>query len=490
MAKRRKNGAGTVRLRTDGRWEGRVVVGYDENGQPKTKSVLAKTKKECLEKLEVLKAQVGKPKKDKLSPEMPFADWLEYWYTTCVKDRLRPNTQAGYESRMRLHIIPELGAIPLNKLTQNDLQQFYTQLKQGGRKRYTDFYGQGLSDRMVRSCHACCRTALEKAVEEKLIRVNPAVGCKLPPKKAKEMQVLSHEEMRRFLIQAKEEGYYEPFLLELSTGLRRGELLALQWDDLNFETGELRIDKQVARTRQGLTVMEPKTKATVRTIVLPRPVVEVLREHRQVTDSRWMFPSPVKEDSPLDPSSCRSRMQLILEHAGCKKVRFHDLRHTFATMAIEYGMDFKTLSTVIGHESVATTLDIYTHITDDMQRQAAVSIDRLFGGEGEPCKAEAPKTATSDEFTPYKGNRRRAGTGYVKQIGPNTWEGRYSPVWPDGKKHARNIYAKTEAECEEKLAALIVQMKAEIKAAKEVAKEGAKAKGKSGKKSKKANSAL
>ena len=108
----------------------------------------------------------------------------------------------GYESRIRLHIAPEIGNIPLNNLAQNDLQQFYARLKKNGQKTLTEQCGEGLSDRMVRMCHATCRTALEKAVQDGLIRTNPAIGCKLPPKKAREMQVLDRGELQRFLIQA------------------------------------------------------------------------------------------------------------------------------------------------------------------------------------------------------------------------------------------------------------------------------------------------
>ena len=182
---------------------------------------------------------------------------------------------------------------------------------------------------MVRMCHATCRSALEKAVQDGLIRVNPALGCKLPPKKAREMQVLTREELQRFLIQAKFEGYYEVFLLDLATGLRRGELMALQWDDLNFKTGVLNVNKQVYDVRGQLQISTPKTKNSVRKIVLPPAVVEVLREYKKTVDSRWMFPSPVKEDCPITPGVVRRRLQLILEHAGCKHVRFHDLRHPY-----------------------------------------------------------------------------------------------------------------------------------------------------------------
>jgi len=463
VARKRKAGDGTVRQRKDGRWEGRIVIGYDDNGYPKTKNVLAKTKKECVEKLQNLKEDCGGLKPEKVRPEMPFGDWLTYWYENHSKPKIRPTTQETYESRIRLHIIPEIGSIPMNKLTQNDLQQFYGRLKKSGRKRFTDKYGEGLSDRMVRMCHATCRSALEKAVQDGLIRVNPAIGCKLPPKKAREMQVLTREELQRFLIQAKFEGYYEVFLLDLATGLRRGELMALQWDDLNFKTGVLNVNKQVYDVRGQLQISTPKTKNSVRKIVLPPAVVEVLREYKKTVDSRWMFPSPVLEDLPLNPGSVYDRLQLILEHANCKQVRFHDLRHTFATLALQNGMDVKTLSAMLGHVSAATTLDIYTHSTSDMQHAAARKIDCGIGKAelpDEPApQANAPAIV---DFQPYMGKVRKPGTGCISQINDHLFEGRYSPTWIDGKKHARNVYAHTREECEEKLKVLIAEMKAEL----------------------------
>lgn len=469
MAKRRKQGEGTLRLRKDGRWEGHVVVGYDDKGLPITKNVTAKTKTECAKKLEALKEQYGKPT-EKVNPDMPFGEWIDFWYRTYCKHTIRVTTQQEYENRIYKHIIPEIGKIPLNKLTQSDIQQFYARTKSGGRKIHTEIYGTGLSDRVIRAIHANCRSALEKAVQEGLIRINPAIGCKLPPKKSREMKVLTPSEIVRFLDRAKEEGYYELFLLELGTGMRRGEILALKWSDLNFTTGELRIERQVNVFNGEQIISEPKTKASIRTIILPPSLLQILSEYKKTVDSEWIFPLPIDSSKTRHPSAVRKRLQIMLERAGCPKVRFHDLRHTFATMALENGMDVKTLSTTIDHVSSETTIDIYSHITDTMQRQAAAKIDRQIGGSD----AEIPRgeervrvDILPPDFEPYKPKCRKSGTGCVTMINDHLFEGRYTPTNAYGKRESHNIYAKTREECEEKLALMITQVKADIKAEKE-----------------------
>jgi integrase len=473
MSKKRKNGAGMLRKRSDGRWEARIVVGYNEKGLPITKNVTALEKAKCIEKLEMLRKEVGLIQRNTIKSDMNFGEWLDFWYRQYCKMTIRPTTQATYENRIYNHIIPEIGKIPLSKLTQNDLQQFYARLKKSGRLQYTDSLGEGLSDRMVRSCHGVCRTALDKAVQESLIRENPAIGCKLPPKKSREMQVLSPEEMQRFLIQARYDGYFEILLLALTTGMRRGEIMALQWDDLNLDTGELNIRRQVYYVKGEMIISEPKTKSSVRTIILPKSVVKVLAELKKAVKSRWMFPSPVKEDMPRNPHTVYKKMQLVLERSGCKKIRFHDLRHTFATTALANGMDVKTLSAIIGHVSAKTTLDIYLHSTDTMQRQAANKIDRgICKSKGisdntESVPEESRKEPPRAKFEPVKGKYRKPGTGCITKINDRLYEGRYSPKGADGKRIARNIYAKTEKECEKLLAELIVKMKAEIQAEKE-----------------------
>lgn len=276
------------------------------------------------------------------------------------------------------------------------------------------------------------------------------------------MKVLTPEEIQRLLIQAREDGCYELLLLELSTGLRRGEICALQWNDLNLKTGALQVERQVHRVRGELVVSPPKTKAGRRTVLLPAPVLNVLKAYKTVSTSRWMFPSPVKEDSPMDPAAVRKRLSTVLKRANCKRLRFHDLRHTFATASLEHGMDVKTLSTIIGHVSSSTTLNIYAHVTDEMQRTAAAKIDRgIIKSEAAQEGDTAPRNPPPSTFQPYKGQRRKPGTGCISQINDHLWEGRYSPT-VSGKRVARNVYACTEEECEKKLAQLIREMKQEI----------------------------
>ena len=386
MARKRKNGEGTVRLRKDGRWEGRIVIGYDENGLPKTKNVLAKTKGECIEKLKALKNTITPDTPIKLKADMPFGEWLDYWYETYCKPNARPATQRTYEGYIRLYLHPRLGSIPLNKVTTSDIQQMCTWMMTEARVDQKNG-DSGLSDSQVINCYSLCDRVLEKAVAEKLIVRNPAKGCKLPPNRPKEMKVLSREDMQKVLIQAKEENYYELFLLEFATGLRLGELMALQWDDVDLVTGELRINKQVNLVGSKLVISEPKTKAAVRTLILPPSVRKVLAEYKTRVNSRWLFPSPKKDDLPIIPSAVSRRLHTLLEHAGCEQVRFHDLRHTFATNALAHGMDIKTLSTILGHVSSATTLNTYSHVTDEMRQRAAVKIDQGI------AKAEVQDTA-------------------------------------------------------------------------------------------------
>lgn len=469
MAGKRKAGEGTVRERSDGRWEGRVVTGYNEKGLPITKSVFGKTKRECESKLDELKEKLSATSV-KIVPEMSYGAWVDHWYQTYVKETLKENARATYENRIYKQIIPKLGDVRLNQVTTGTLEKFYSDLKKNGRLSKQDIYGDGIADSTIRSIHAHCLASLEKAKNEGLIRTNPGEHCKLPPKKNHEVEVLTPAEMQRLLIQAQEDGFYEMFLLDLSTGLRRGELLGLQWDDIDFKKGELKVSKQVRYVNKTLKITEPKSEASNRTLVLPKELLEVLKEYKQRVKSKWLFPSPVKsEDVPRDPTACRKSLDKILERAGCKHVPFHALRHTFATQSLRYGMDIKTLANVIGHESVETTLNVYSHVTDEGMRSAAKAIDKaLSSAVGASDSASAyddddygkPEKPPMEVFEPYKGKKRKSGTGYVKQLSAKCWQGRYTPT-VNGKRISKNVYGATEAECKAKLEQMIIDMKAE-----------------------------
>ena len=198
----------------------------------------------------------------------------------------------------------------------------------------------------------------------------------------------------------------------------------------------------------------------------------ILADMKKSKTCEWIFPSPVKEGEPRNPTAIHRRFKLILERSGCKNIRFHDLRHTFATMALENGMDVKTLSDMIGHISAETTLNIYAHITDTMRAQASVKIDRKIGGTDAPmpeAKEELRQVQTSnvdENFEPWQPKYRKPGTGCVYQINDTLWEGSFYPRMPDGKRKKFNVYAKTREECEKLLAEMIAEKKAEIAAEK------------------------
>ena len=472
MSKRRKNGEGAVIHRSDGRWEGRLFVGYDEKGNPKTKSVLAETKTECLKKLEALREDQARnsgklPKQ--CSPDMSFGDWISLWYELYKKPALRPNTRTGYENSIYKHILPALGQVQLEELTPAMLQKFYAELKSAGRLRETERFGPGLSDRSVRACHEVIRMALDRAVEERLLHSNPADACKLPPKHRKEMKVLHKDEIQRFLIQAKEEGFYEMAVLELSTGMRRGEICALQWDDLDLNTGALNVKRQVYRAEGELKISQPKTKSALRTVILPPAVLEILKERKRQVNSKWIFPSPVNPEAPCSPDAVRKKLKRSLEHAECENVRFHDLRHTFATAALEHGMDVKTLSAIIGHVNSATTLNVYSHVTDQMRKQAAEKIDAGIGACEEPggdlprVPSEDEKVSAAKAFEPFKGSRRKPDTGCLHQINDHLFEGRYTPTNAQGKREVHTVYAPTREEVEPLLEQMIEEVRERIK---------------------------
>ena len=332
MPKRRANGEGNIRKRKDGRWEGRYTAGYDlESGKRIIKNVLGKTQAEVKEKL---KAAISESQRLDVSKAGNYtvASWVRTWYEVYAEPRIRPNTKAYYANYIENHIIPGIGSIPLDKLTTIQIQRFYNDLQKSGRvqrKNFPELKDKSLSPRVVRGVHTLLHNCLEQAVAERLILSNPAQGCKLPQLEKREMKILPQEKIGMYLAEAERRGLLAAFYLELTSGLRRGELLALQWADLDVESKTLSVTKQVNRINGELVVSPPKTRNSVRTMALPQQAVDLLiAEHKKHPTNPYLFPSP-KTGTMYDPDAFRRTHDKILKAIGAEHIRFHDLRHPY-----------------------------------------------------------------------------------------------------------------------------------------------------------------
>ena len=381
MPKRRANGEGNIRKRKDGRWEGRYTVGHDpETGKAIIKNVLGKTQAEVKEKLkkaigENVGIDYGRAK------TYTVGNWLEVWYENYAKIKMRPSTYLTYHGYIENHIKPQLGKIPLNDLTTLHLQQFYKKLLAEGRVERIEAQKQpkGLSTKTVRNIHQMIGSAYNLAIEQRLVTKNPTQGCALPKVEHKEMKTLTADQLSAFFQEARDSGVYELYYLDLATGLRRGELLGLKWTDVDLDRGVLKIQRAISR-QNGKVVEAPlKTKNAYRTLPLSADAIDVLMQQRRKTgNSEWVFPSPT--GGPMSPDSVLHMLQRVLKRAGLPKVRFHDLRHTFATLALQNGVDIKTVSGMLGHFSAGFTLDTYAHVTTSAKREAAKTMGSILSG--------------------------------------------------------------------------------------------------------------
>lgn len=332
MPKKRANGEGSIRKRKDGRWEGRYTAGCDPTtGKPIHKSVLAKTQSEAKEKLKQAIAEAEKLDMSR-AKSYTLGAWIKLWYEVYAEPRLREKTKDYYLNYIDNHIIPELGNTPLEKLTTIQIQKFYNDLQKSGRiQRYTHIKlkDKGLSTRVVRGIHTLLNNCLEQAVAERLLLANPAKGCRLPKLEKREMKILPEDKIGPYLAEAERRGLLAAFYLELTTGLRRGELLALLWTDLDVKNMTISVSKQVNRLNGELMVSQPKTPNSIRKLAIPQRAVELLvEEHSKHPHSPYLFVSP-KTGTMFDPDSFRHTHEKILKAIGAEHIRFHDLRHPY-----------------------------------------------------------------------------------------------------------------------------------------------------------------
>ncbi len=376
--KRRPQGDGTIRKRSDGRWEGRIIIGHKKNGSPIFKSVFGKTQKSALKQLHQL---IDLYRDVDLTEEcrMTLGEWLDKWLDEYMVFTIKESTIDGYRKMIKNQIKRFIGDKQLAYLTTADVQKFYNHIKQHGRAERHPVHGYALSDNMVRSVHMVLHQALDVAVKERLIVRNPTHGTTIPKIHRAEKQVLDDEQLDKFLNAIKQEPYwYDFFYLEIMTGLRRGEICGLKWSDVNFTDGTLTVKRSVGKGLGGIVIGETKTDASMRKILLPRSVATLLQEKRKHAVSEWVFPHSTKPFEPLHPNSAYAKLKSILKCANLPSIRFHDLRHTFATHAMQGGVDAKTLAGILGHTDASFTLDTYTHVTGDMQKSASAVVNNMM----------------------------------------------------------------------------------------------------------------
>ena len=380
MTKKRANGEGSIRKRKDGRWEGRYVVGHDPiTGKMISRNVLGKTQAEVKEKL---RAAIENSKRLDYTQTGKYTvgQWMDEWFEAYAKVKVRPSSHQTYKGYIENHIKPNIGDIPIEKLTSLQLQKFYRLLLTEGRvpRIESEKQPKGLSAKTVRNINQVISSAMDMAVRHKLILSNPTEGCELPKVEHREMKTLPAEQLGAFLREAKESGVYELYYMDLATGLRRGELLGLKWEDIDLQNGIIHVRRQVARVDGEVKEMPLKTKNSYRNISISQDAVAMLTEMEAHRSSDYVFPSST--GGPISPDSVNNMLHRVLKRAGLPSIRFHDLRHTFATLALQNGVDIKTVSGMLGHFSAGFTLDTYAHVTTSAQKEAARTMGNVLAG--------------------------------------------------------------------------------------------------------------
>ncbi|MBX6770850.1 MAG: site-specific integrase [Chloroflexi bacterium] len=374
-------GSGSVWKTDDPRrkkkWVAQIYLGVDSQGKARFQRSYHATQAEartwCAEQLRRLQAGQIVP-----SPLQNLGDYLTRWLEEAVRPTVRPGTYDDYARLVRLHILPALGTRPLGKLTPLDLMRLYRTIQESGRSARTTQY-----------VHAVLHRALDQAVRWGLIPRNVA-DLVDPPRPARtEMQPLTVEQVKRFLEAARDDRLHALYVLAVTTGLRIGELLALQWGDLDTERGTLHVQRSLRRTSAGLVFQEPKSARSRRVISLPTLALAALRQHRARQleerlklgtlwdDHDLIFPNEVGR--PIERQNLiRRSFKKLLQQAGLPAIRFHDLRHTAATLLLSLGEHPKVVQERLGHSTIAVTMDVYSHVLPDLQREAAAKLDRLL----------------------------------------------------------------------------------------------------------------
>jgi integrase len=369
----RKHGEGSVYKRADGRYSGFITL---ENG--KRKYFYGRTEKEVLKKI---RQAIYEREQGTLAtgPQQTVKQFLEHWLEKVHKLNIRPVTYEDHALIVRKHLIPALGHIRLQKLTTQHVQSLYTQKLE-----------EGLSPGRVKIIHAVLHGALRYAVRTKLVTHNVSDEVDLPPVEKHEIQPLAPEEAQLFLQKIAEHPLGALLTVAVTTGMRQGELLALRWQDVDLKSGELQVRRTVRHfARRGYIEGKPKTESSIRRIVLPDFVVEVLKQHRMSqlearlkAGSSWVDRDLVfcRSNGDFIPTTTLQwQFARLLEKLGFPRMRFHDLRHTAATLLLSMGVPMRVVQDILGHSEMGTTANIYSHVLPSMHQEAMEKMDKLLG---------------------------------------------------------------------------------------------------------------
>jgi integrase len=392
---------------SDGQWHARVTMGRRPDGSTERKHLLRRTKAELRDAVRDLERRRDAGTYVWTQDDVTLGQWLEHWLESVLPMTARWKTLSTYRSQMHVHVIPALGGWRLSELRPEHLEQHYRRMQ-----------NEGHSTHVIRAVHRVLRSSLNEAVRRRRLAANPALVARPPRAADVEVEPLSVEESRRVLAAAQSTQHPARWSIALSLGLRQGEALGLLWSDVDLDDGVLRIRRSVQRhtwvhgcssadglpscgrkrgadcehrTGGGLQLVEPKTKASRRTIVLPQPLVDELRAHRAVVNRRRLAAGsdwdstndlvfPARSGGLIDPARDHTEWKALLRAVGVREVRLHDARHTAATLLLLQNVDIRTVMSIMGWTEMATA-QRYTHAVDELRRRAARQMGELLWDE-------------------------------------------------------------------------------------------------------------
>ena len=396
-ARRRVKGEGSIFEQRPGLWRGVLELGM-VNGKRVRKTYLGTTRKEVAQQLAAAVTDKSRGKGGIGSSSVTVEDYLESWLESIGKGKVREGTLQRYEEIVRKHLVPELGSIRLDRLTPARVQA----LMDAKSSEWDPHRKKVLAPRTVGRMRDVLRNALNQAVDLDLIPKNPAVRIRIPRVPFVETQVLTPAQAMELVATARTDPRGALYITALMVGMRQGELLALTWKDVDFDKRTLHIRQSIRRVKGGLEVSETKTSRSRRTVRMPELVAEVLLEHREAQLKEFEVGGMRLEDinelnlvftnslgRPIDASSALQKwFKDFLATAGLPPMRFHDLRHSCASLMLVQGVPARAVMATLGHSQIAVTMNTYAHVLPELQAEAAAAMDRALqhGQEERPIR--------------------------------------------------------------------------------------------------------